>query len=238
MQQEMINCLLPLLLHLEDQDESVTLRCKLTLFRCAVFLRWAHLKRLFRSMAWDGPSQLLKCVWKCLMQSNESHIPKFLFQALEYLESSQTKIRHSAALFIDPATMTGKVPSFSPGSTVSSALPGYALSASLCRFTGWRQFTVIGPDCPIAASLGGEAVLPCHLSPRMSAENMEVRWFRSKYSAVVHLYRDGQDQYREQVPEYGGRTELSKDDITNGSVSLRIRERWAAQVSFSVRCLL
>ncbi|XP_065435749.1 maestro heat-like repeat family member 5 [Chrysemys picta bellii] len=66
-QQEMINCLLPLLLHLEDQEERVTLRCKLTLFRCAVFLRWAHLKRLFRSMAWDGSSQLLKCVWKCLV---------------------------------------------------------------------------------------------------------------------------------------------------------------------------
>ncbi|TFJ96796.1 methylmalonyl-CoA mutase [Platysternon megacephalum] len=98
-QQEIINCLLPLLLHLEDRDESVTLRCKLTLFRCAVFLRWAHLKTLFRSMAWDGYSRLLKYVCKCLMQ-NESHIPKFLYQALEYLESSQTTIRHSAALFI------------------------------------------------------------------------------------------------------------------------------------------
>ncbi|XP_074829850.1 maestro heat-like repeat family member 5 [Natator depressus] len=70
------------------------------LFRCAVFLRWAHLKTLFRSMAWDGSSQLLKCVWICLMQNNESHIPKFLFQALQYLESSQTTIRHSAARFI------------------------------------------------------------------------------------------------------------------------------------------
>ncbi|CAM5138397.1 unnamed protein product [Natator depressus] len=99
-QQEIIHCLLPLLLHLEDQEESVKLSCKLTLFRCAVFLRWAHLKTLFRSMAWDGCSQLLKCVWICLMQNNESHIPKFLFQALQYLESSQTTIRHSAARFI------------------------------------------------------------------------------------------------------------------------------------------
>ncbi|CAM5138632.1 unnamed protein product [Natator depressus] len=99
-QQEIIHCLLPLLLHLEDQEESVKLSCKLTLFRCAVFLRWAHLKTLFRSMAWDGSSQLLKCVWICLMQNNESHIPKFLFQALQYLESSQTTIRYSAARFI------------------------------------------------------------------------------------------------------------------------------------------
>uniref|UniRef100_A0A8C3P838 Butyrophilin subfamily 1 member A1-like n=1 Tax=Chrysemys picta bellii TaxID=8478 RepID=A0A8C3P838_CHRPI len=84
-------------------------------------------------------------------------------------------------------------------------------------------FTVTGPDHPVIASLGGEAVLPCHLSPRMSAENMEVRWFRSQFSAVVHLYRDGQDQYRQQIPEYQERTELLRDHITDGSVSLRIR---------------
>uniref|UniRef100_A0A8C0H5N3 Butyrophilin subfamily 1 member A1-like n=1 Tax=Chelonoidis abingdonii TaxID=106734 RepID=A0A8C0H5N3_CHEAB len=85
------------------------------------------------------------------------------------------------------------------------------------------QFTVTGPDHPITASLGGEAILSCHLSPRMSAENMEVRWLRSQHSEVVHLYRDGQDQYGEQMPEYQGRTEFLKDDITNGRVFLRIR---------------
>nr|XP_032636535.1 butyrophilin subfamily 1 member A1-like isoform X2 [Chelonoidis abingdonii] len=122
--------------------------------------------------------------------------------------------------------MTGKVPSFSPGSTVSSALPGYValcLTLQVHRLAS-AQFTVTGPDHLIITSLGGEAVLPCHLSPRMSAENMEVRWFRSWFSPVVHLYRDGQDQYGEQMLEYRGRTELLKDNITNGSVFLRIRD--------------
>ncbi|XP_026518347.1 butyrophilin subfamily 1 member A1-like [Terrapene carolina triunguis] len=121
--------------------------------------------------------------------------------------------------------MTGKVPSFSPGSTVSSALPSYValcLALQVHRLAS-AQFTVAGPDHPVIASLGGEAILPCHLSPRMSAENMEVRWFRSQFSAVVHLYHDGQDQYGEQMPEYRARTELLRDHITNGSVSLRIR---------------
>ncbi|CAM4332251.1 unnamed protein product [Lepidochelys kempii] len=73
-QQEIIHCLLPLLLHLEDQEESVKLSCKLTVFRCAVFLRWAHLKTLSRSLAWDGSSQLLKCVWICLdAEQREPH---------------------------------------------------------------------------------------------------------------------------------------------------------------------
>ncbi|XP_065421140.1 butyrophilin subfamily 1 member A1-like isoform X3 [Chrysemys picta bellii] len=121
--------------------------------------------------------------------------------------------------------MMRKVPLFSPGTTVSSALPGYValcLTLQVHRLAS-AHFTVTGPDHPVIASLGGEAILPCHLSPRMSAENMEVRWFRSQFSPAVHLYRDGQDQYGEQMPEYQERTELLRDDITNGSVSLRIR---------------
>uniref|UniRef100_A0A8C8VGS0 Ig-like domain-containing protein n=1 Tax=Pelusios castaneus TaxID=367368 RepID=A0A8C8VGS0_9SAUR len=86
------------------------------------------------------------------------------------------------------------------------------------------QFTVTGPDHPIPASVGGEAVLPCRLSPRMSAEKMEVRWFRSRFSTIVHVYLDGQDQYGDQIPEYRGRTKFLKDDIANGSVSLGIRD--------------
>uniref|UniRef100_A0A8C8S5Q2 Ig-like domain-containing protein n=1 Tax=Pelusios castaneus TaxID=367368 RepID=A0A8C8S5Q2_9SAUR len=53
---------------------------------------------------------------------------------------------------------------------------------------------------------------------------MEVRWLRSKFSAVVHLYSDGKDQSGEQMLEYQGRTELMKDNITNGRVSLRIHD--------------
>ncbi|XP_026519624.1 butyrophilin subfamily 1 member A1-like [Terrapene carolina triunguis] len=122
--------------------------------------------------------------------------------------------------------MMGKVSSFSPGSTVSSALPGYialCLTLQVHRLVS-AQFTVTGPDRPVTASLGGEAILPCYLSPRMSAENMEVGWLQSQDSAVVHLYRDRQDQYGEQMLEYRGRTELLKDDIIDGKVSLRIHD--------------
>uniref|UniRef100_A0A8C3FLW8 Ig-like domain-containing protein n=1 Tax=Chrysemys picta bellii TaxID=8478 RepID=A0A8C3FLW8_CHRPI len=83
------------------------------------------------------------------------------------------------------------------------------------------QFTVIGPHDPVTAILGQEAVLPCHLSPRMSAANMEVRWFRSEYLSIVHLYR-AKDQYDGQMPQYQGRTELLKAGLTDGNVSLRI----------------
>uniref|UniRef100_A0A8C3T3T8 Butyrophilin subfamily 1 member A1-like n=1 Tax=Chelydra serpentina TaxID=8475 RepID=A0A8C3T3T8_CHESE len=84
------------------------------------------------------------------------------------------------------------------------------------------KFTVIGPPDPVTAILGQEAVLPCHLSPRISSANMEVRWFRSEFESFVHLYRDGKDQYDGQMPEYQGRTELLKAGLTDGNVPLRI----------------
>uniref|UniRef100_A0A674JB66 Ig-like domain-containing protein n=1 Tax=Terrapene triunguis TaxID=2587831 RepID=A0A674JB66_9SAUR len=84
------------------------------------------------------------------------------------------------------------------------------------------KFTVIGPDDPVTAILGQETVLPCHLSPSMSAANMEVRWFRSHFESFVHLYRNGKDQYEGQMPEYQGRTELLKAGLTDGNVPLRI----------------
>ncbi|XP_019353921.1 butyrophilin subfamily 1 member A1 [Alligator mississippiensis] len=51
---------------------------------------------------------------------------------------------------------------------------------------------------------------------------MKVRWFQNKFSSPVHLYHAGKDQDREQMPEYNGRTQLLKDGIGDGNVTLRI----------------
>uniref|UniRef100_A0A8C3I9T8 Ig-like domain-containing protein n=1 Tax=Chrysemys picta bellii TaxID=8478 RepID=A0A8C3I9T8_CHRPI len=84
------------------------------------------------------------------------------------------------------------------------------------------HFSVIGPNHAITASVGDEVTLACHLSPSMSAENMEVRWYRAQFSSVVHLYREGKDQYTEQMSEYRQRTEFLKDGLADGRVALRI----------------
>ncbi|CAM4666723.1 unnamed protein product [Caretta caretta] len=84
------------------------------------------------------------------------------------------------------------------------------------------EFRVMGLGHPVTAILGENIVLPCHLSPRISAENMEVRWFQSEFTSFVHLYRHRKDEYGEQMPEYRGRTELLKAGITDGNVSLQI----------------
>uniref|UniRef100_F7CI19 Myelin-oligodendrocyte glycoprotein n=2 Tax=Macaca TaxID=9539 RepID=F7CI19_MACMU len=85
------------------------------------------------------------------------------------------------------------------------------------------QFRVIGPRQPIRALVGDEVELPCRISPGKNATGMEVGWYRPPFSRVVHLYRNGRDQDGEQAPEYRGRTELLKDAIGEGKVTLRIR---------------
>ncbi|XP_067399348.1 butyrophilin subfamily 1 member A1-like, partial [Emydura macquarii macquarii] len=117
-----------------------------------------------------------------------------------------------------------KVLSFCQSFKANFPLPGFIIFflTFYVHYMESVEFTVIGPRDPVTAILGQDTVLPCHLSPRMSAANMEVRWFQSEFSSFVHLYRDGKDQYEGQIPEYWGRTELSKAGLTDGNVPLRI----------------
>ncbi|XP_013365586.1 PREDICTED: butyrophilin subfamily 1 member A1-like [Chinchilla lanigera] len=87
---------------------------------------------------------------------------------------------------------------------------------------GERQFQVKGPRSPVTAQVREEAVLPCHLSPPTDAQNMEIRWYRDHQSALVHEYRDSQDHTEQQSLQYQGRTELLRENITQGQVALRI----------------
>ncbi|XP_035204218.1 butyrophilin subfamily 1 member A1-like isoform X2 [Oxyura jamaicensis] len=83
-------------------------------------------------------------------------------------------------------------------------------------------FSVKGPPDPVVMAVGQDVVLPCHVSPEQSVQDMEVTWFREQFTPFVHRYKGGQDQYGDQMVQYQGRTELLKDGLANGSVALRI----------------
>ncbi|MGH0165994.1 UNVERIFIED_CONTAM: hypothetical protein FKN15_064258, partial [Acipenser sinensis] len=85
---------------------------------------------------------------------------------------------------------------------------------------GWR---VVGSDQPVIAYPGDDVILPCHISPGLSAVDMEVRWFRKRFDRPVHLFLNQRDQLSIQDRAYRGRTALSPEALQTGDISLHLR---------------
>ncbi|MGH0174867.1 UNVERIFIED_CONTAM: hypothetical protein FKN15_069592 [Acipenser sinensis] len=88
-------------------------------------------------------------------------------------------------------------------------------------FTGGR--TVVGSDQPVIAYPGDDVILPCHISPSISAVDMEVRWFRERFDKPVHLYLNQNDRLSRQDSDYQDRTALSPSALQTGDISLHLR---------------
>ncbi|KAM8782365.1 butyrophilin subfamily 3 member A2-like isoform 1-T1 [Rhynchonycteris naso] len=82
------------------------------------------------------------------------------------------------------------------------------------------EIAVVGPPEPILAMVGEVAELPCHLVPKMNAEDMNLMWVRPSPWQVVHTYAFGREDT--QAAEYRGRTSVLREDITEGKAALRI----------------
>ncbi|XP_068926892.1 butyrophilin-like protein 2 isoform X6 [Petaurus breviceps papuanus] len=92
-----------------------------------------------------------------------------------------------------------------------------ALSAGLSPGT----FTVSGPLVqPVLACVGEDVQLPCHLSPKMDAQEMTVKWVKG--SRVVHLCHMGKELKEVQAPAFQGRTEMLRADMAEGKVTVII----------------
>ncbi|KAM9694641.1 butyrophilin-like protein 9 [Trichechus inunguis] len=83
-----------------------------------------------------------------------------------------------------------------------------------------EEVKVVGPGESILAHIGEEIEFSCHLWPDLDAEHMEILWFRSQTSDVVHLYQTGQELSGQQMVEFRNRTKLIKDGIRDGHVIL------------------
>ncbi|XP_012886330.1 PREDICTED: butyrophilin-like protein 9 [Dipodomys ordii] len=86
-----------------------------------------------------------------------------------------------------------------------------------------EEVMVIGPGEPILAHVGEEVEFSCHLSPYQDAKHMEIRWFRSQASDVVHLYPEPQELWAQQMTQFQNRTRLVTEEIADGSVNLYLR---------------
>ncbi|XP_026112534.1 butyrophilin-like protein 2 isoform X1 [Carassius auratus] len=83
-----------------------------------------------------------------------------------------------------------------------------------------KNFQLVVPSTPEKpeVSLGADLIIPCHLSPEISAVDMEIRW--SNETACVCLYKD------RQVTEgvlFKDRVSLFTHKLSEGNVSLRLK---------------
>ncbi|XP_027712737.1 myelin-oligodendrocyte glycoprotein-like isoform X2 [Vombatus ursinus] len=114
-----------------------------------------------------------------------------------------------------------------PAAYSSSSLPLYliCLIPQLPCISGSvlhkGTFTVSGPLVqPTLAWVGEDVLLSCHLSPKMDAREMTVKWVRG--SLVVHMYRMGNEMEEVQAPAFQGRTKMLREDMAEGKVTVRI----------------
>ncbi|MGH0132269.1 UNVERIFIED_CONTAM: hypothetical protein FKN15_033910 [Acipenser sinensis] len=85
-----------------------------------------------------------------------------------------------------------------------------------------EQMTLIVPNDPVAAQVGENVLLPCQLSPNVSAVQLEVKWLKLDDSQVIHTYVNGADLEGKQSLGYRGRTRLFKEELGTGNVSLQL----------------
>ncbi|XP_041092669.1 butyrophilin subfamily 1 member A1-like [Polyodon spathula] len=84
------------------------------------------------------------------------------------------------------------------------------------------KVTLLVPSDPVAARVGENVLLPCQLSPNVSAVKLEVKWLKLEDSYPVHAYAKGADLNGMQSPGYRGRTHLFKEELGTGNVSLQL----------------
>uniref|UniRef100_K7FC84 Ig-like domain-containing protein n=1 Tax=Pelodiscus sinensis TaxID=13735 RepID=K7FC84_PELSI len=96
------------------------------------------------------------------------------------------------------------------------------LSLTLCM-AGPQKFSLSGSSHPVVGIVGQDVVLPCQLSPAARLPRMDLWWRKIGTGFIpVHEYLDVGPT--EQAGEgYQNRTELFRQEFSNGNVSLKLK---------------
>ncbi|XP_036843832.1 butyrophilin subfamily 2 member A1-like isoform X2 [Oncorhynchus mykiss] len=86
-----------------------------------------------------------------------------------------------------------------------------------------ERFEVLGPTDPIVAVAGDDIILPCHLKPNISAEDMTVDWLNLDFKdGRVFRYQNRKIIREDQIPSYKERTSLFQEELWRGNTSLKL----------------
>ncbi|XP_032382967.1 butyrophilin subfamily 1 member A1 [Etheostoma spectabile] len=111
----------------------------------------------------------------------------------------------------------------SPPVVCSTLILHYAVALLLLTHSHQGQSQAIGQPQPIAALVGNDITLPCHVRPATDAVNQMVEWSRPDLNPrFVHVRRSGDDRLVDQNPSYVGRTSMSIDGLRQGDASLTL----------------
>ncbi|KAF4087729.1 hypothetical protein AMELA_G00073900 [Ameiurus melas] len=93
-----------------------------------------------------------------------------------------------------------------------TAQPNYYFRFSMTETPIFQTYTIY-------ACVGDDVILSCHLSPKMNAVAMEIRWFKG--TECICLY---QNRKVKEGKDYEGRVSLFTQELEEGNVSLMLRE--------------
>ncbi|XP_065436262.1 maestro heat-like repeat-containing protein family member 7 [Chrysemys picta bellii] len=99
LQEEVTRSLVPLLLHLQDEDPDVGKRCQKALAGCFQLLGWSCPKQINSKKAWHTHPRVVDKICQHFVLKLKS-VSDILLQCLDHLQSPQAPIRRAAAIFI------------------------------------------------------------------------------------------------------------------------------------------
>uniref|UniRef100_A0A4X2KC16 Maestro heat like repeat family member 7 n=1 Tax=Vombatus ursinus TaxID=29139 RepID=A0A4X2KC16_VOMUR len=99
-EQQLVNCLVPLILQLQEGNPAVGKKCKKTLSSCCYHMAWVLPKMVYNKKPWDISQQTVTKICKYLVNTHRDSAVVFLTQSLEYTKSPRAALRRSAVTFI------------------------------------------------------------------------------------------------------------------------------------------
>ncbi|XP_077679635.1 maestro heat-like repeat-containing protein family member 7 isoform X4 [Eretmochelys imbricata] len=99
-EEDILDSLIPLLLHLQEGNPDMAEKCKNALDECSQLLEWRLPKQVGNRKAWHNHQEDVDEICQYLVKTRQENVQRFLFQSQCYLSSTQPSLRRAAAMFI------------------------------------------------------------------------------------------------------------------------------------------
>ncbi|XP_039342156.1 maestro heat-like repeat-containing protein family member 7 isoform X13 [Mauremys reevesii] len=145
-EEDVLDSLIPLLLHLQEGNPDMAEKCKNALDECSRLLEWRLPKQVGNGKAWHNHQEDVDEICQYLVKKHQENVQRFLFQSQCYLSSTQPSLRRAAAMFIGFLVMhMDSMMRMKDLDIISNALAGllHDPEASVCIFAAQAHDRVL-----------------------------------------------------------------------------------------------